>query len=192
MVAMGSTMLPSRHGTESIDDRISGSVGPLGWRPSGILRGDRDQGVESRRVPQGHQDHQLEAAGEGRSTRLGGATRVQASGGGALDFEWASDPAQVPHVGGLYAFFDSAMRVIYFGKATNLYKELRQTWQRRVSAVRPWSNHKVQFKDVAAYVSAYEITRADSKFRHDTEALVLRILVNNTFNNNRGKFIRKI
>lgn len=97
---------------------------------------------------------------------------------------------KVPRVSGLYAFFDSAMRVIYFGKATDLYAEIRQTWERPVSTVRPWSNKKLRFKDVASYVSAYKIIRGDASFRHDVEALALRVLLNNTFNKNRGKFTR--
>jgi hypothetical protein len=98
--------------------------------------------------------------------------------------------AQVGRVTGVYAFFDSGMRVIYFGKATDLYAEIRQTWNREVTAVRPWLKGKLKFRDVTAYISAYEVVRGDADFRHDVEALGLRILMNSTLNKRRGTFKR--
>ncbi len=100
--------------------------------------------------------------------------------------------AQLPKEPGIYALYDSAMRVIYFGKATSLYMEVRQTLKRAVAEVRPWTGNKnLTFKDITTYLSAYRITRGDGKFIHDIEALGLRILVNNTFNKNGGSFKRK-
>jgi hypothetical protein len=52
------------------------------------------------------------------------------------------------------------MKLIYYGKATNLRVEVRQTLGRKV--------HGIQ--------------RGDAAFRHDIEALGLKLLVNNTFN----------
>lgn len=93
---------------------------------------------------------------------------------------------------GVYALFDSAMRVVYFGKATDLYAEVRQTLRRRVDHVRTLdSGQSLTFRDVAAYLSAYRMPRSDAAFRHDLEALLLRIVRNATFNKNFGKFTRK-
>jgi hypothetical protein len=93
---------------------------------------------------------------------------------------------------GVYALFDSAMRVLYFGKATDLYAEVRQTLKRSVDHVRTLDSRKtMKFGDVAAYLSAYYIPRSDATFRHDLEALGLRIMRNTTFNKNFGRFARK-
>jgi len=43
---------------------------------------------------------------------------------------------------GLYGLFDSAMRLIYWGKATSLRVEIRQTLKRRVDEVHPWKTGK--------------------------------------------------
>lgn len=107
-------------------------------------------------------------------------------------FEKGRPPkATITTAPGLYALFDSAMRVVYFGKATNLYAEVRQTLNRRVAEVRPWTGAKnLAFDGIANYLSAYTIARGDATLRHDVEAFFLRVLVNNTFNKNGGHFIR--
>src|SRR5688572_8824080 len=54
-------------------------------------------------------------------------------------------PPRLAEIGsgpGVYAFYDSAMRVIYFGKATNLCAEVRQTLKRKVAEVRPWTGNR--------------------------------------------------
>lgn len=99
--------------------------------------------------------------------------------------------AQLPKSPGIYALFDSAMRVIYYGKATSLYDEIRQTLKRRVAEVRPWKRDKgIRFREITKYLSAYTIIRGDADFRHDIEAFGLRIMVNNTFNKNGAQFKR--
>lgn len=99
--------------------------------------------------------------------------------------------AQMPKIEGVYALYDSAMRIIYFGKATSLYAEVRQTLSRKVAEVRPWSGNKnLTFKDISMYLSAYSIARGDNQFIHDIESLVLKMLVNNTFNKKSGNFKR--
>lgn len=99
--------------------------------------------------------------------------------------------ADVPKEPGIYALYDSAMRVIYYGRATSLYAEVRQTLNRRVAEVRPWTGQKnLTFLSITAYMSAYRIVRADAQFIHDVEAFGLRLLVNNTFNKKGGTFKR--
>jgi len=98
----------------------------------------------------------------------------------------------LPSGGGIYGLFDSAVRLVYYGKATNLRAEVRQTLKRKVGEVRPWTGAKnLTFKQITAYISAYEIKRGDTDFRHDFEALGLRLFVNNTFNRNGAQFKRK-
>jgi hypothetical protein len=98
----------------------------------------------------------------------------------------------LPTYGGLYGLFDSAMRLLYFGKATNLRAEVRQTLRRKVGEVKPWTGARnLTFREVAVFVSAYEIKRGDIDFRHDVEALGLRLFVNNTYNRNHGGFKRR-
>lgn len=97
----------------------------------------------------------------------------------------------LPKVRGVYALYDSAMRVIYYGKATSLYMEVRQTLNRHVREVRPWSSAKnLTFRDISVYLSAYTLVRGDVDFVHDLEAFGLRLLVNNTFNKKGGYFKR--
>lgn len=98
---------------------------------------------------------------------------------------------QMPKTEGVYALYDSAMRIIYFGKATSLYAEVRQTLSRKVAEVRPWSGNKnLTFKDISTYLSAYSVARGDNEFIHDIESFVLKMLVNNTFNKKSGNFKR--
>jgi hypothetical protein len=99
----------------------------------------------------------------------------------------------LPNEAGLYAFFDSSMRLIYFGKASSLNTEVKQTLGRHVAEVKPWSGAKnLKFSHISAFLSAYTIARGDSTFRHDVEALGLRLFVNNTFNKNSASFKRKV
>ena len=99
--------------------------------------------------------------------------------------------ADLPEVPGIYALFDSAMRALYYGKATNLYTEVRQTLNRKIREVRPWTGAKnLVFSDITTYISAYTIIRGDVDFRHDLEALCHKLFVNNTFNIKSGDFKR--
>jgi hypothetical protein len=98
----------------------------------------------------------------------------------------------LPTDAGVYGLFDSTMRLIYYGKARNLRAEVRQTLGRKVDEVRPWTGKRnLTFREISAFVSAYKIERGDAAFRHDVEALGLRLLVNNTFNRNGASFKRK-
>ncbi len=92
---------------------------------------------------------------------------------------------------GLYALFDSTMEVIYVGKAAKLRTEVNQTLKRPIAEMRPWDGKKeVRFLDVTCFLSAYRIERGDAHFRHDVEALILRLFINNTYNKNKGRFKR--
>jgi len=97
----------------------------------------------------------------------------------------------LPREPGVYAFFDSARHVVYYGQATSLYAEVRQTLARTSGAVNQWTGSKtVKYRDITTYISAYTLPRGDAQFRHDVEAMGLRLLVNNTFNKKSGRFKR--
>jgi hypothetical protein len=99
--------------------------------------------------------------------------------------------AQLTTDAGVYALYDSAMRTIYFGKAGNLDFEIRQTLKRDAPGVRHFTGHrKLKFEYVAVYLSAYRIIRGDADFRHDVEALGLKVLVNSTLNR-RGAIFKR-
>ena len=83
------------------------------------------------------------------------------------------------------------MRTLYYGKAANLYTEVRQTLGRRIKEVRPWTGARnLSFLDITTYISAYGIERGDVDFRHDIETLCHKLFVNNTFNIKSGDFKR--
>ncbi len=97
----------------------------------------------------------------------------------------------VGHEEGIYALFDSARRTVYFGKAGDLYSEIRQTLGRTVRSVRDFAGPRnLCYKDISTYLSAFRIVRGDADFRHDVEALGLSLLVNTTFNTKGGEFRR--
>ncbi len=98
-------------------------------------------------------------------------------------------PEYLHGVPGLYGLFDSGGRVLYFGKATNLRLELNQTLNRKAPKV--WIGGKFQkltFRALTKYYSAYGIEKGDANLRHTLEALVLRIVINDTHNQRTGKF----
>lgn len=104
--------------------------------------------------------------------------------------------AALPHAlrgrAGLYAFFSSSGSLVYFGKASNLLVEVNQTLRRKTPSILFKGTTKTRhaFREVVAFYSAYAITRGDAAFRHDVEALVLRGVLNDTFNMRVGYFKR--
>lgn len=92
---------------------------------------------------------------------------------------------------GVYAFYDSAFRIIYFGKAKDFYSEIRQRLSMPATNIRiPGRTERPLFRDITHYISAFEIVRGDPDFRHDVEILVLHALVNSALNKNVGNFKR--
>jgi hypothetical protein len=101
-------------------------------------------------------------------------------------------PAAMSKRSGVYAFFSSSGTVLYFGKATNLLVEIKQTLKRTtpVRVLEGLKKTKPTFRDVATHYSAFAVCRGDAAFRHDVEALVLRVVVNDTLNRQLGHFKR--
>ena len=99
----------------------------------------------------------------------------------------------MPDSSGVYVLYDSGGHVLYIGKAKNLKTEVNQTLRKLV----PPSDRvglrfgpdlkkkKRTLRNLVHYVSLYRIGNAD--FRHNVEALLLRIFANQTYNSSIGK-----
>jgi hypothetical protein len=98
---------------------------------------------------------------------------------------------KLPTTPGVYCLYDSSGSVIYAGQASNLKQEVGQALQRKMNfpvRLGPKLSEKThrKNKDVAIYVSAYEIHSA--RARHNFEALLLRAHHNQSHNNKMGNF----
>ena len=94
-----------------------------------------------------------------------------------------------PEFGGVYILYDSAVNVLYIGKATNFRNEIWQTLNRVKVGMRFGSDMKKfqrNIEDLAQYMSLYEIS--NKSLRHNIEALLIRVFINQTHNKNVGKF----
>lgn len=89
---------------------------------------------------------------------------------------------------GIYALFDSSYRLVYVGKATRMYAEVRQTLRRKVDGIRAGKNSKVTFGEITSFVTTYSFPQGSMAFVEDLEAMLLRTSINHTFNQNTGKF----
>lgn len=92
---------------------------------------------------------------------------------------------------GVYALYGSAGDVLYVGQAKNLRAEVSQTLNRKVNfALRrgPTISKKAhpKYREVAVRMSAYVVE--PPKLRHNLEALMLRIYLNEAHNNKMGSF----
>ncbi len=96
----------------------------------------------------------------------------------------------LPTSPGVYILYDSAGSVLYVGKATNFRGEVRQTLGRKIPvAIRfapSLTKSKPMIRTLATYISLYEIS--SSRARHNIEALLLRVVPNQTHNSNIGWF----
>ena len=86
----------------------------------------------------------------------------------------------------VYILYDSAPNVIYVGRAKNFAAEVRQTLKRKIST----NNFGPDFETIAEYISLYEIE--NTTLRHDIEVLLIRLLINQTYNRNIGHFKKTI
>ena len=97
---------------------------------------------------------------------------------------------KLPITGGVYVLYDSAANVIYIGKAKNFQAEIRQTLNKSTSVgMRLGSkldNQRPRYRDLTTHLSLYGIENV--RLRHNVEALLLRIFINQTHNRNVGKF----
>lgn len=98
---------------------------------------------------------------------------------------------KLPTSPGVYALYGSSGDVLYVGQATNLRAELTQTLNRKVNfTLRRGSDISKKatpkFKEIATRMSAYVVE--SEALRHNIEAVLLRIFLNETHNNKTGKF----
>lgn len=97
----------------------------------------------------------------------------------------------LPTEPGIYVLFDSGGQVLYLGKAANLRTEVRQTLNRSVSISIRFSphlkkKHHPKLRTLTSHISVYVVS--SSRLRHNLEALLLRIVANQTHNQNFGNF----
>ncbi|MCY4528862.1 MAG: hypothetical protein OXD46_07550 [Chloroflexi bacterium] len=100
---------------------------------------------------------------------------------------------ELPKSGGVYILYDGAVKGIYVGQAADLKGEVNQTLDRedlKVSLRFPCGpsleKRDVPLRCFAKYLSAYGIE--DENQRHNIEALLLRILINQLQNTKIGHF----
>lgn len=97
---------------------------------------------------------------------------------------------RLPKSSGVYVLYDSGANVLYVGKAKDFRAEVWQTLDRKIPVGMRFgpgmANTRPTLRDLAAYVSLYEIDNA--ALRHNVEALLIRVFINQTHNRNIGKF----
>ncbi len=98
---------------------------------------------------------------------------------------------ELPKSGGVYVLYDSAGNVLYIGQAKSFRAEVWQTLKQRKIPVGMRfgpSMKKVNptIWKLAWYMSLYEID--NSRLRHNVEALLIRVFINQTHNSNIGQF----
>lgn len=116
-------------------------------------------------------------------------------------YEWTARPVMelqpipqnlnsLPTSPGVYILYDSAGNVLYIGKAKNFRTEVRQTLSRKIPvAIRfgpRLTKSKPKIRTLASCISLYAIS--SSRARHNIEALLLRVVPNQTHNSNIGWF----
>ena len=96
----------------------------------------------------------------------------------------------LPTSAGIYVFYDSAGNVLYIGKAKNFRLEVRQTLGRKIPVPIRFgpqlTKSKPKISTLAKLLSLYEVP--SPRTRHNVEALLLRIIPNQTHNSNIGWF----
>lgn len=98
---------------------------------------------------------------------------------------------EIPQTPGIYAFYDSSASILYVGQATKLRAEITSALNRKMtfpirSGPQLAKKHRLKYKDVTQFISAYEVP--SPRLRHNLEALLLRVFPNQAHNNKLGKF----
>lgn len=96
----------------------------------------------------------------------------------------------LPESGGVYVLYDSAANVLYIGKAKSFRAEVWQTLNRSIPVGMRFGpdmkKTKPTIRDLASYMSLYQID--NERFRHNIEALLIRVFINQTHNRNIANF----
>ena len=96
-----------------------------------------------------------------------------------------------PESSGVYVLYDSSVNVLYVGKASNFRNEV---WTRLDKKHVPGGmrfgpsmrRQRTVLRDLAVYMSLYEVD--NEQLRHNLEALLIRVFVNQTHNSNIGRY----
>ena len=91
----------------------------------------------------------------------------------------------------MYILYDSAATVLYIGQAESFRAEVWQTLDRNNILVGmrfgpDMTTSKPVIRKLASYMSLYRIDSAD--LRHNIEALLIRVFINQVHNRRIGKF----
>lgn len=99
----------------------------------------------------------------------------------------------LPRAGGVYILYDSAGNVLYVGKATSFRNRVWRTLDKKIPIGMRFgpnmSKSRPTIWELATYMSLYQIE--NSRLRHNIEALLIRVFINQTHNSNIGKFKTK-
>lgn len=98
---------------------------------------------------------------------------------------------KLPESGGVYILYDSAATVLYIGQAKSFRAEVWQTLDRNNIPVGmrfgpDMTTSKPVIRKLALYMSLYQID--NKQLRHNIEALLIRVFINQTHNSNIAKF----
>ena len=96
----------------------------------------------------------------------------------------------LPSEPGVYVLYDSSGNVLYVGKTENFERRVKETLVNKETQVEMQigkkTKKKLKMRDLATNLSLYKI---DSEtVRHNLEALLLRVLINQTHNKKVGEF----
>ena len=96
----------------------------------------------------------------------------------------------LPRSGGVYILYDSAGNVLYVGKAKSFRTRVWRTLDKKIPVGMRFGPNMTKSRptiwELATYMSLYEIE--NSRLRHNIEALLIRVFINQTHNSNIGKF----
>lgn len=115
-------------------------------------------------------------------------------------YEWKINPKyemveipeakDLPESGGVYILYDSAGRVLYVGQAKTFRTEVQQALKKQVETGMRFGpklrKSRPQIRKLARYLSLYEIE--SERLRHNLEALLIRVVINQAHNQNIGHF----
>lgn len=100
------------------------------------------------------------------------------------------EQGKLPESGGVYILYDSAANVLYIGKAKSFRNEVRQTLDRSIPVGMRFGpdmkKSEPTIKELASYMSLYRIDNRG--LRHNIEALLIRVFINQTHNKNIANF----
>ena len=106
-----------------------------------------------------------------------------------LEMQEMSELSDLPTSPGVYMLYDSGCNLLYLGQAKTFSIEVPQTLNdlhvpMRCNRNLNWSY--IPIRELATHLSLYKIE--SKRLRHNIEALLLRVISNQTYNSNIGHF----